>query len=102
VELTVVVLQAPEIARHSLILSEWIEDAPLIWWVRHHRPPVLITRTGDEAYAARIAASLDFPLDQAPVLFRNGNVRVLDLSAATSVPSAPPLERKVWPDPLPD
>lgn len=92
-EATYVALGAPDTYRSSLILSEWIDDAFLRRWIWDFHPTLLVTRTGDEAFTERLETVLDDPLASAAVLFRSGDVRVLDIAEAT----AP--ERLRWPRP---
>lgn len=72
---TLLPLYHPAIASRHLIVSGWVSDSTIQRFLRRRRPPLLITRDGDEEHVARVEALLGRKLAGAPI-HAEGGVRV--------------------------
>ena len=72
----------PAFADKSLIVCPWIDDAGLEEWVRTERPPLFITRRGDEAYVERFSRVTGIEIDRARIIYQDGDMEVYALAYA--------------------
>ena len=72
----------PAFATKIMIVSPWIDDAGLREWMRTVRPPIFVTRHGDEADVERFSKVTGIKIDRGRVIYRDGGMEVYALANA--------------------
>ena len=69
----------PRYAWKTIIISEWIDDGPLLEMTQSVRPSLLVTQPGDEAYVKRFVKVTGMAVEQYRLVHRDGDVEVYAL-----------------------